>query len=127
VGAEVRSSGNATNEPEKDVQSIKDEANDGVEGEVRLHSRWDEVEQRKHSKDRDEHVIVDNAWIPAVSSRDHVADKRHDEERPEELRNVSIVVLDISQWRETDLERSHSKIDDLHGCGSNGGIWDVWM
>lgn len=43
------------------------------------------VEQGKHRKDCDEHVVVDNRWVPTERFSDHVADQGHDDQREEKL------------------------------------------
>lgn len=53
----------------------------------------DQVEERQHGEDGDEHGVVDDAGVAGKGIGDHVADKRHDEEGPEELQVVISVML----------------------------------
>ena len=61
----------------------------------------DEVEEREHRENCNEHAVVDDGWIAGFSIVDDVADQGHYEKRPEELQ--------LSAWPSSD-NRAHCPI-----------------
>lgn len=89
VHTEVGWERNSGAEPEEDVQDIKRKGKRWVASEGVGEGGRDEVEEREHREDGDEHHVVDNAWVAAICVSDHVADERHYEDSPEELQRRS--------------------------------------
>lgn len=81
---QVRRKGNATNQEKYSIQGIQSKDNYGPE--KRLHDcGTDQIKEREHSEDSNEHRVVDDRGIAADRLSDHVTDECHDEESPEEL------------------------------------------
>ena len=74
-----------TNEEEEGVESIRCEHEEWRDGKGLVDCSQDEVEKRQHSEDGHKHDIVDYGGITANRVGDHVSNKCHYEEGPEEL------------------------------------------
>ena len=48
----------------------------------------DLVEEREHRENGNEHDVVNDRWVAAYGKCNHLADKRDDQKRPEELRRI---------------------------------------
>ena len=85
VHIKLGSEGDGTAEPEEGVEDVEAERDHGVAGHGLFECDSAQVEEREHGEDGNEHGVVNDARAAAVVG-DHVADKGHEEESPEELR-----------------------------------------
>ena len=102
VNAKLGGHGDGTAEPQKSVDTIKRNHDHGVTLECFLDCSRNEVEERQHRKDGEKHIVVDDGRVTGEAGRDHVANKRHDEQRPEELQS------------------SHGEVDNRRGTHCEG-------
>ena len=112
-------------EGEECAEGIDDERQHRVEDEAILEGGRDEVEEREHGEDGDEHVVVDDRR--AALDCDHVADEGHAEEDPEKLCAImSVMFFHLYWWRArcaswrswyAYLDSSQCHVNDGHACG----------
>lgn len=72
-------------EEEEGVEEIEDQRQKGRTKRATSERTQAQVEERQHRENCDKHVVVDDGRVAREGGLDDVADKRHDEESPEEL------------------------------------------
>ena len=85
VHLEVGCKRDTTNEEENGIECIRCQHEEWRDGKSLIDRSRDEVEERQHSEDGNKHDIVDNRGVVASCIGDHVSNKCHYEEGPEEL------------------------------------------
>lgn len=86
--AQLGAHGHCAAEPEDGQEDVEGQRDDGVDSEGLLDGGGDQVDEADHGEDGAEHGVVDNGGGAAVLHVDHVADERHYEQSPEELRGA---------------------------------------
>ena len=84
----ISSKSNAADEEEKGVECVHYQRQDRHDNESFIDSRGNEVNEGKHREHCDEHAVVDDRGVASDGVCDHVSDKCHYEECPEELGHV---------------------------------------
>lgn len=116
-------------EEEERVEDIKTDQDQWVAGKILLEGCRDQVNERQHSKNRHKHVVVDDRWVAGVRRSDHISDKRHDEQSPEELSERSVngaesaVSFATLTWRP---RIARLTILATMVMVSRGGVMSVW-
>ena len=102
VHAQVRRKCDATNKEEYSIQGIQGKGDDGY-GQCLQDSGTDQIEEREHSEDGNEHCVVDDGGIAANCFSNHVPNKSHNEESPEELRCLLVILPSclVGEWAGT--------------------------
>lgn len=82
--AELSSHSNGTTEEEEGIEDVECERDRSARQNTLECARYQD-EEGQHGEYCDKHGVVDDGWIARVRLCDHIANQRHDEERPEEL------------------------------------------
>lgn len=80
VHVQIRGRRNGGDESEERAEDVQDQGEDGVDSQGVLNRGGDQVEEREHREDRDEHVVVDDRR--SALDCDHVTDQSHTEQNP---------------------------------------------
>lgn len=77
MGSKLSSQCNSCAEQEEDVEQVECSWDEFVDSELLFDAYRNEVEQREHGEDGDEHCVVDDGWVAGKGRSDHVADETH--------------------------------------------------
>ena len=86
VDLQLGGHGYSSDEEEKGVDDVHGQDDGRVHGKAVAKRGRDEVEEREHGKDGDEHVEVDQGRVAAERIVDDATDQSQDQECPQELR-----------------------------------------
>lgn len=85
MSAQLGGHGDSGAEQEDDIEQVDHDGEDGVAHEGVVKGNQDQVEERKHSKDGYEHVVVDQRRVAGEGHGNDVAGEGHDDEDEDEL------------------------------------------
>lgn len=89
VALQLGGQSNGRTEEENAVQHVDHDHDDRVQCPVNVEAGRQQIEHGKQGESRREHRVVDGGGVAREGFGDHVADKGHDEERPQELDEIS--------------------------------------
>ena len=69
---------NATDQKEQHVKAIKTDHEQRVNGKPLVHRGRDEINEREHGEDGDEHAIIDDGCVAGNGIMDHIPDQGQD-------------------------------------------------
>lgn len=82
VHSELRCERNAADQEQQGVETVDDDHEQRVDGEGLVEGGREQIDEREHGEDGEEHAVVDDRWVAGECVMDHVAGQGHDEERP---------------------------------------------
>ena len=73
---------NSTDQEEEGVDRIDGQHEHRVDGETLVGGGREQINEREHGEDGEEHAVVDDGWVAGERVMDHVSSQDQDEKRP---------------------------------------------